>query len=76
MFVDFTEVDNPSLLLCFEQRATLTFGWTNFTRKIKAAFLPRLLPPLSPSHPCWMLAGHQCAQVSDERGLVGTGVHR
>lgn len=65
-----TEMENPFLLFSFEQRATLTFCWTNFIRRIKAIVLHHSLPPLSPNQPPWMSVGHQHAQVSDTRGPV------
>lgn len=75
--LSFPEMENPDVLSVWGQKATLTFCWTNSIRKIKALFLPHLLPPLSPSQRPWMSAGHLRAQVSDagERwsscGLVG-----
>lgn len=64
--LSFPEMEKPisDVLSVWGQKATLTFCWTNSIRKIKALFLPHLLPPLSPSQHPWMSAGHLRAQVS------------
>lgn len=60
------------------QRATLTFCWTNFIRKIKATFRPRLPPPLPPPNQRpRMSVGPRHAQVSGEKEQVaGSGLGR